>query len=50
MGDFNAHHPMFDNSSANRPNGDLKGRTMASLVIKTYEIYWAIFSYPYHSS
>ena len=21
MGDFNAHHPMFGNSSANRPNG-----------------------------
>ena len=34
MGDFNAHHPMFGNSSANRPNGDLKGTTMASLAIK----------------
>ena len=34
MGDFNAHHPMFGNSPANRPNGDPKGKTMASLAIK----------------
>ena len=34
MGGFNAQHPMFGNSSTNRPNGDLKGRTMASLAIK----------------
>ena len=34
MGDFNADHPMFGNSPANRPNRDLKGRTMASIAIK----------------
>ena len=34
MGDFNAHHPMFGNSPTNRPNGDPKGKTMASLAIK----------------
>ena len=34
MGDFNAHHPMLGNSPSNRPNGDPKGKTMASQVIK----------------